>query len=692
MIYRPSALVKIAIRWDEGAQTSMLDAAVLASNGALGVPANSATQTASALSNTGAALQDATEQLASLQQQIDDLTADRENMPPEEYTGLRTVLERERDALQQTVTQAGGVTPMVTPPDAVGAPPLDTLTDPPFQFQPLDVSLERNGRRTPDTAVVTLDFKDMPFDPRAVRAAAIEIIIGVVSAEEYALGIAGGRRDDGTLQSVVAPTTQGLFILGTGTRFVGVVDDWEIEYDGDDGDTVKLVCRDLTAIPADTPMVAGDGIDLDLPLDQGIRELFNRYPGTANTTVVWEGTNPFAPVPSVAVALPVTQRTRRGTSARRHQQSSGGNAGSMKLWDHVTDVCNQIGIVPTFNDEALVLSEPQRYNRRNPGTVKRMVYGRNLKKLGFKRKLGGVKVPTVEIRSFNASTGRCQWARYPTPLGAQATGEFGVGAPPIARLATQVPASGRPEERIEVLNLPGVTNPVTLLQAARSVWEQIGRQEIEGSMETDDISSFGVSFDEADLLNLRAGDEIEVLIASTQQTPPPSETPISATEIQALTFEGRVNYLMNLGFRRSVAQNVARLQTLVSDSSSFRTSSCRINFDNTEGLTIAIDFQNFIELRELRGQITSSIGVPSAVAEEGSLGLTITASQQVMAASTAQASQTEAIVQGRIEVPDTGAATFSADSPIDPTGQVDSTFGSPDFVEQQRRALLREGR
>lgn len=683
-IYRPSAIVKVLVRWDEGAQTRVLDAAVLGSNGNLGVPNNAAISAPSALSSVGASLQDAQEELSSLQEQIDLLTRDRESMSPDTYTALLSTLERDRDALQQGIVQGGGSVG-ATLPGAVGGVPIDDLTEAPFLFQPQSVNVERNGRRTPDTATVVLDFRDLPFDPRAVRAAAIEIVLGMVLADDFAAGMTGQTSDGELLRSVIQPSQDG-FLPGIGTRFIGVVDDWDIDY-GDDGDTVTLSCRDLTAIPMDTIMVRGDGVNMDLPIDEGIRQLFNRYPALAGTQVVWSGLDPLPPVPSVAVALPVTQRTRRGTTAQRRQQSSGGNGGSMKMWDHITDLCNQIGVVPVFEDDALVLSEPTKYNQRDLANAKRMVYGVNLRSLAFRRKLGGVKVPTIEVRSYDSTLGRCRWARYPTPLGAPNVGIFGVGAPPIARLATEVPVSGRPEERIEVIQLPGVTNPITMSNAARSIWEQIGRQEIDGTLETDDLWSVDTPVEQADLLSMRAGDELEVLILSTQPAVPvQSQTPISATELAGLTFNGRVQYLMNLGYRRSVAQQVATRQQIVADSTSFRVTNLRIAYDINEGVRVAIDFQNFLELRELRGQITTPAGAASLLSQQTAIGLTPDAAAQLTSISAAQAMNTDAIVQGVIELPELDA-TFSADAPIDLTGSVDTIFGTPDFVEQQRRVL-----
>src|SRR5690606_1669864 len=129
--------------------------------------------------------------------------------------------------------------------------------------------IERNGFRTADTAKVVLDWRDVPFDPRILRAAAIEIVLGTVTDDEYQRGLQGQRDPiSGQLVSVVrqnprAPT------VDTATRFVGWVDDWDIDFDDDDG-TVSLEARDFTALFLDCPLDARFPLPLDQPLDQGI--------------------------------------------------------------------------------------------------------------------------------------------------------------------------------------------------------------------------------------------------------------------------------------------------------------------------------------------------------------------------------------------------------------------------------------
>jgi hypothetical protein len=54
------------------------------------------------------------------------------------------------------------------PPPVSGPPPDDRFVR--AGVLPRRVEIERNGFRTADTASVTLDWKDVPFDPRLVRA------------------------------------------------------------------------------------------------------------------------------------------------------------------------------------------------------------------------------------------------------------------------------------------------------------------------------------------------------------------------------------------------------------------------------------------------------------------------------------------------------------------------------------------
>ena len=268
------------------------------------------------------------------------------------------------------------------------------------------------------------------------------------------------------------------------------------------------------------------------------------------------------------------------------------------MWDHLTDVCAQLGFVVTVNGFAIRIIEPRTLYARQG--VRRMVYGRNLDTLEFSRRLQGVKVPTIEVRSYDPELGRTRWGRYPTRPGEPSSGVFGEVNPPRPLRANEVTPSGaNPTEKIKTITVSGVTDPARLTNIARQAFEQIGRQEIEGAFTSDDPSSFENDFALADLMQLTAGDAVELLVAQSDTEGTGEVNPnTTAAQLQSLSRERRSRYLQSLGWDRTVSDRFAALQEATGFETVFRTQDVRLNWDNEEGFKINVGFQNFITVRE----------------------------------------------------------------------------------------------
>jgi hypothetical protein len=587
--YRPSARVRLAIRLDEGADTAALDGRLDQGSTA---PAGQ-TESLQGRQPAGASSREDIEgQLELVQGRRTFLIENRDTFDPQTTDFFLSDLDRERDSLQeQLTTTATGNAPDAT----AGAPPDDRIVL--GTILPQNCTIERNGIRTADTASVTIDYRDAPFDPRLIRSVAIEVIIGLVDATSYEAGVGGQTREDGTLLSLVPRGLAGAAGSPEGTtRFIGLVDEWTVSLDGQEGDTIDLACRDLTAILIDTPLPAGDGIEMDLPIDRGVRELLGRQASTRGTSVRFGIAGEESDAPTLGSAVPRSRRARRGRGSRRGRQ--GGQ--QLSLWDHITETTTQVGLVPVFEDNELRLIRPRTFYA-NRDIARRMVYGRNLESLGFSRKLGGTKVPTIEMRAYDPALGRVRWARYPVPGTAPRSGVFGQTDPPRVARANEVPPSGQnPDDRILTFTLDGITDPATLADAAESIWHQVGRQEIEGKLKTTDAWSWEEPINGVDLLRLRPGDAIELLVASPETEELSRGTTLtSASELRGLQREARANYLEGIGWSRQVAERFARLQDATAFQTIFRAQNLRIVWNVDDGLSVELDFVNFLEIREL---------------------------------------------------------------------------------------------
>lgn len=602
-VFYPSARVKLAIRVDEGAATGDLRARLNPGDappaGTTSLPARNAQGQTSA--------EETEAQLADVQATIDGLIGQRDDFPPDQYDFFLGDLRRRRDELQGQLAQTNDDD---RPEALAGAPPDDLIAL--GTILPQDCSIDRNGIRTADTARVKLDYRDAPFDPRLIRSCGIEIILGVVPAGGLEQGVAGLTRDDGTSLALVPRGQAGAPAPVGTTRFLGFVDDWTINLDGGDGDSITLNCRDLTAVLIDTPLPSGVSIDLSLPIDEGIRTLLNQLPATRGTSVRFGIAGEESSAPTPGTAIPRARRGRRGGRTTR------GRAGGqqMNVWDHITEVCVPIGLVPLFEDSTLRVLNPRTFYEGR-SAARRMVYGRNLKTLSFTRKLGGTKVPTIEVRCYDPAIGRTRWARYPVPGSAPTSGIFGQTDPPRPARANEVPPSGsNPDDRVMTQIVQGITDPAVLATAAESIWHQVGRQELEGNFDTDEVASWEEPQQGVDLLRLRSGDPVELLVASSETSQlRHGETLASATEIRGLQREARAAYLENIGWSSEVAERFSSLQDAVSFQTIFRTQDVRLTWSQDSGLEVAVDFINFLEIRELGEQAPSSAGPSEEVAD-----------------------------------------------------------------------------
>jgi hypothetical protein len=468
---------------------------------------------------------------------------------------------------------------------------------------PIDVEIERNSFRTADTATLTLNWKDVPFDPRLVRAAGIEVIVGAVSPEDFAAGVAGQRGDSGQLRSIVRQRPTG-DVVGSAVRFAGWVDTWNVKYSGDTADTVQIECRDFTALFLDTPLASGSGIDLTKPIQDGVQEFIDSYNSLRGFPVRFgdpiQPDTPAGTPPTPADVLPAVARSRGQTRQTRRGDQR------MNVWDHITDVCVPLNLIPIVVDYTLWLSPPRTLytggNAQGQHPVRRMVFGRNLSALEFTRKLGGTKVPTIEARCYDPSVGRTRWARYPVRPGEPTNGVFGQTEPPPALRPNEPGISGaRPDNRIQTFVVRPLASGEALANVARGLFEQIGRQEIEGNLETSDLSSWDIEtdtpLDSADLLRIQSGESVELLVAPRDPRIPES-TPNSVAELAALSVQGRVDYLVRLGWDESVARRFAEWQQGAGFQTVFRVQNSRVSYSADEGIKLKLDFINYITVRE----------------------------------------------------------------------------------------------
>lgn len=456
--------------------------------------------------------------------------------------------------------------------------------------------------RQAGTFSMVLDYRDLPIDPRLVRALGVEIHLGVTSARDYAADMGGAKDPSGRARSLLR-TRSGLLDPRTGNPaprsqtllFYGSADSWVVDHD-DTGSWVTIEGRDLRGIFLDgkPPINVLDKIDLTRPIHRVIADLIATIPYDVSIAVdvmTVESEWPNGVVPSPGDIKGFTRVKLGGTGTSPQAGAGGGGASGSKpsYWDLITNFCNLLGAVPYFEgttiwvrparsifDTALDTSETPFASPRFVGTdqlsVRRLVYGRNVKKLSFSRKFGGVTVPAIEVIGFDDRAKGI--ARYPRGLW-----------PPTATTAAQSKNSN------DVLRIPmaNIRDAARLTEVARDVYEEIGRGEIGGNAETSELASFGGDNSDPDLLRLRPTNAIEIVIDSS------STTPLASKTFQAEVAEV-YERLGDLDAARAIV--TANRGAAVGVLDMFRVSKVQFDWGGpTDGVKIAFDFQNYIVAR-----------------------------------------------------------------------------------------------
>jgi hypothetical protein len=486
---------------------------------------------------------------------------------------------------------------------------------------PKTASVELPGYRTAGTFALGFDFRELPIDPRLLRAIGIEIYQGAVNPEDFATGMVQ-LEPDGTRRSILNVYDAAGNPRDDLMTLAGVVDTWRMTHD-DKGSYIQMEGRDLRGIFLDSPLDLKifDSIDMKMDIASVVAAILEKHPaGEQMTICTWPGEWVGGQLPSPADKEGLTRPRRK---ADGEGASVGSSDSGVNYWDMITKLCLLIGAIPFFKGRNLHIRKArsifsQREGKdlsrspfRSPNSqlpvhrlddlgdevsVRRMVYGRNIQSLTYERKFTGTKVPVIEVTSHNQSGSE----RGPGKL-------LQVQWPPkdkkLARLSGVSPSGEVAQTDILKINKPGIRDEKRLLEIARDLYEEIGRQEIGGAANTKSLSSLYGDNSDPDLLRLQPGDGVEFLVDVQTLN---SRSPISAqfTDANRQSFAERVEAIKQDMLRKSgtVDENLVRVIVATSQSNIldieqfFRVANVKYSWQ--EGIVqVAFDFQNYVVVR-----------------------------------------------------------------------------------------------
>lgn len=467
---------------------------------------------------------------------------------------------------------------------------------------PVRMTLMRNGIRMADTLTLTLRYLDFPFDPRALRAVGIQAYLGTLTSEDY-------RKElDGSSRLVLPDTfTDSRGRSRSNLRFEGWVDEYSEDLDDEGEALVVLECTDNTRLLIDQEAPPKLTIPPDKPIDQAIATYLANFPQFRGLAVEYRPAGATPPMLKTAMAKTAFRPNlgpppSGGAGGGSGGGGAGGGGSKLAVWDYLTDVCGTVGLIVYFEGTTIVIQRPRTLyaskftsrpgdpfeGRVLPGgrtvTSRLFVYGRNVSRMGFKRKFTKHAPQNVEVRCWSAKKGQTLAARFP-------------GTGKDDRQPKLLPGDAT-DETWKVFTLTGIDDEATLRAAAQGIYESLGRSEFTGRIATRNLASFGGGATDPDILDMEAGDSIELEVARAVD----GESSVGvATEAVA---NRAASYLRSLGFDAALATAYGATIAKVGVQSTFRVRTVSFDWDgaaegggDSGGLSIDLEVVNFLEVR-----------------------------------------------------------------------------------------------
>ena len=491
-------------------------------------------------------------------------------------------------------------------------------------LQPLTASVELAQVR--ETGRFSLEFlyRDLPIDPRIFSSITADIYMGSVSASDSAAGLQS-RYVGGRNPALVPLTDENLTL-------VGIVDKVAMNH-SDTSSRVTMEGRDLRAFLIDTnlPAVAFTSLDLRKPIQEVVRQILDLQSWGQSIGVYWfpdEWKMPgddYWGIPPAPYAKDGATRVRLGATGRE-SKGTPRSGDEVKFWDIIVNYCFLCGVLPYFEGEKLVLRRARTYWAQQ-GTIRGMIYGRDIRTLTIDRSFTGNKYRAVQVVNVDTDSAERGDARLVEVLyGADVildTGNpDGTGKRtglPNGQTKQPVATNVSPSRTVaynDVLRVPvpGIKDKAQLLEVAKAIYEEMNRNEFGGSLETSNLSTYTFPESGGDLLRIRPGDAIRVQVDARLSTAnAPSVSPL--TTQQQTDPAAREAALVAKGYSQASARAIVTSEQrgIPSLAPVFRVKAAKLDFDVTTGVRIAVDFQNYVEATHAAAGLSVTTSLPSLV-------------------------------------------------------------------------------
>jgi hypothetical protein len=420
------------------------------------------------------------------------------------------------------------------------------------------ISVDINDYTQADTFSAEIDYKNFPFDPRTIRA--LGVTIHIEDRKQF-------FRSDNALNLIV-PSKEN-------TIFQGFADKESLSFD-DSTRIVNFEGRDFTGLLLDSSY-SGKAIDLAKPLDEILQILLNELPSTSEGKIVLDNRS--------GLTLPTLGSFAPDFNALANQRSGKKNE---KYWDVIQDLVGRAGLIAYIELDKLVITRPRAlYGDSQPI---QFIYGKNIENLEFTRQLGRQKGINVVARSVSVETKETLEVRIPEEASVEWSNSIGVARE--RQKIDKIDAQGQKQtEDAPFISfvVPNIKNTEQLRVIGQGIWEELGRQQIEGTLSTREMGTRQQS---------TATDEILEFDLTKIRTGTPVKIEIDQGDMEGFsrqkTVEQRKRFLLTRSYPPDIANALAvaggKFQTR------FYTKSVQFSLDVDSGFKMDLSFINFIEL------------------------------------------------------------------------------------------------
>lgn len=434
-----------------------------------------------------------------------------------------------------------------------------------LSVRPKIVTVNINDYAEADGFEMVVNYQDFPFDPRAIRSMGVTIYIQDMKSlyDETGRKLNIKPAKNNKLDNVI---------------FLGFADEESIILNDNDR-TIKFSGRDFTSLYLDAPYIERP-LPVDSTVDQIILALSQQLKSTESIQVVNR----------TGGKLPILSQFSSSFS------ETGGKRNTRKnetYWDVIQDLARKAGLIAYIELDKLIITKPRALYAQSQAV--QFIYGKNLENLQFKRKMGRQKDFNILVRSLDIKNKNVIEVKIPEEATDEWCAEYGI---PKKRVQIEKITAKQEEQKEDApfisFLVPDVNNVLQLTEIGQNIFEELSRQQLEGSLSTKDmIVGIGPTSNpvEFDVTKLRTASPLLIEI-------------IDDRELYKLrrfaTVQERVTFLMEKGYARQVATVIAI--SLGRFNPVFYLKSIELQFDNNDGFTANIDFLNFIEVEKALGQ------------------------------------------------------------------------------------------